>query len=473
MFVSSRHLVAGLVTASVLFAAACGGDDGGGSSTSAAASTTAASAPDTTAAGAPDTTSASTTSTGGDTTAPASTAPVGELTDSWQGVTAETIKIGLAAPDPEELKGYGIESEGPSAEQMFRAWIAAINADGGVLGRQLELAYTPFLPIGDAQADAACTALTEDAEVFAAIGIFTGDSVLCFTETHETPYVGIFGQTAERDARSTAPFIAIEMAEDRQRIEAVRSFIDNGDLEGRTIGLYTEAHDKTVTDDAIKPLLEEAGIDIATSVAADDFGDDQAAQDQALDVIVERFRADGVDTILNVSDFGPLAAALQRNGWLPDALLSTSAQSISAGYREQFGISPETMAVAEVAAPYTGDKAALLADPRVLECIDVYNASGPETPVAADELTGETLNGIGYYCAALQVFVDAATAAGADLTPTTFGAGAESLGELQLPGIPFGSLGPDKHSVGDTIGRYRYEEASDSLVLDGDPIHAG
>ncbi len=116
------------------------------------------------------------------------------------------------------------------------------------------------------------------------------------------------------------------MAEDRQRIEAVRTFIDGGELEGKTVGLYTEAHDKTVTDEAIKPLLDDASIDVKTSVAADDFGDDQAAQDQALDVIVvvvPRRRRRHHPQRVGLRPAGGRVAA-QRGGCL-DALLSTSA----------------------------------------------------------------------------------------------------------------------------------------------------
>ena len=64
----------------------------------------------------------------------------------------------------------------------------------------------------------------------------------------------------------------------------------------------------------------------------------------------------------------------------------------------------------------------------------------------------------------------AAEEAGEDLTPATWLAGAESLGELELPGLPFGSLGPTKHSVGDAIGVYTWDAATKEMVPSGPPI---
>jgi hypothetical protein len=59
---------------------------------------------------------------------------------------------------------------------------------------------------------------------------------------------------------------------------------------------------------------------------------------------------------------------------------------------------------------------------------------------------------------------EAADAAGDELTPASWGAAAESLGEVALPGMPFASLTEDKHSAGDAIGRYEYDPAARRMV---------
>ena len=248
-----------------------------------------------------------------------------------QGVTADSVKLGVAGVDDAKLQSLGIETDGVTSEALFTAWVDAQNERGGVAGRQIDLSFRPFLPTGEAEAEAACVELTEDQQVFLAIGILTDDTPLCFTETHGVPYLGLWGQSAERDARSEAPFVAVEMADDRQRAAAVQALLDEGAMEDKKVALYWGAADTPVVDEVVRPLLEDAGVDVVTEATLDDFGGDQAATDQALDVIVERFKSSGAEVVLNVSDFGNLMVAFQRAGWAPERILSTSAQALSAG----------------------------------------------------------------------------------------------------------------------------------------------
>jgi ABC-type branched-subunit amino acid transport system substrate-binding protein len=252
--------------------------------------------------------------------------------------------------------------------------VAAQNEQGGVAGRRVELVFRPFLPTGDAEAEAACVELTEDQQVFLVTGIFTNDTPLCFTEAHDTPYLGQFGHSAERDRRSTAPFVALEMSDERQRLAGLQVFLDEDALDGR-VALHWDAPDAAVVDEFVKPALDEAGVEVVVETTLDDSGGDQAAQDQALDTIVERIRAADPDVVLNVSGFLPPLEAFQRNGWLPDRVLSTSAQALVAGVLETGGLEADTLAHVTVAAPYAPTKDELVDDPEVQRCVDEYNAS--------------------------------------------------------------------------------------------------
>ena len=387
------------------------------------------------------------------------------------GVTADTVRLGVAGVDPAQLEELGIEAEGPPSQALNEAWVAAQNEQGGVAGRQIELVFRPFLPTGEAEADAACVELTEDQQVFLVTGIFTDDTPLCFTEAHETPYLGQFGHSAERDRRSKAPFVALEMSDERQRLAGLQVFLDEGALDGR-VALYWGAPDTQVVDDFVKPALDEAGVDVVVETALDDFGGDQAAQDQALDTIVERIRAADPDVVLNVSDFLPPLEAFQRNGWLPDRVLSTSAQALVADVLTAGGLDADTLSHVTVAAPYAPTKQELVDDPEVQRCVDEYNAADPDVPVDLDAISGDALDAVANECAAFRLFVLAAEAAGPDLTSDSWGAAAESLGEVDLPGMPYASLGEGKHSAGDAIGRYEYDASEGRMVATGPPIEA-
>jgi ABC-type branched-subunit amino acid transport system substrate-binding protein len=386
------------------------------------------------------------------------------------GVTADTVKLGVAGVDPEQVAELGIDGEIIPSQQLYEAWVAAQNDAGGVGGRQIELVFRPFLPLGDAEAEAACVELTEDQQVFLAIGIFTNDTPLCFTEAHETPYLGHFGHSAERDRRSKAPFVALEMSDERQRLAAIDVFAEEGALDGR-VALYWDAPDTTVVEEYVKPALEEAGVDVVVETALDDLGGDQAAEDQALDVIVERMRAADPDVVLNVSGFFPPLVAFQRNGWLPDRVLSTSAQAL-AGPLADSDVEPATAERVTVVAPYAPTRDELVDDAEVQRCVEEYNASDPEAPVDLDAAEVGFLDALANECAAFRLFVLAAEAASDDLTPDSWGAGAESLGEVSLPGLALGSLGEDKHSVGDAVGRYGYDPDEGRMVATGPAIAA-
>ena len=387
-----------------------------------------------------------------------------------QGVTPDSVKLGVAGVDDAKLQSLGIETDGITSEALFTSWVDAQNDRGGVAGRQIDLFFRPFLPTGEAEAEAACVELTEDQQVFLAIGILTDDTPLCFTEAHGVPYLGLWGQSAERDARSEAPFIAVEMGDDRQRAAAVQALLDEGAMEDKEVALYWGAADTPVVNEVVKPMLEDAGVDVVTEATLDDFGGDQAATDQALDVIVERFRSSGAEVVLNVSDFGNLMVAFQRAGWAPERILSTSAQALSAGVVEALGIDASTLDRVLVAAPYGPTVEELREDPGVIECAEEHNASGPAVKLDLATATKETLNGVATQCAAFRVFVLAAEGAGEDLTPESWNAAAEGLGELDLPGMPFASLSPTKHSAGDAIGVYTWDAAAGEMVPSGPAI---
>jgi ABC-type branched-subunit amino acid transport system substrate-binding protein len=387
------------------------------------------------------------------------------------GVTADTVKLGVAGVDPAQLEALGIEADGPTSEALNTAWVDAQNAQGGVAGRQIEMVFRPFLPTGEAEAEAACVELTEDQQVFLVTGIFLDDTPLCFTEAHDTPYLGQFGHSAERDRRSNAPFVALEMSDERQRLAGIDVFLDEGALDGK-VALYWDVPDTAVVDEFVRPALEEAGVDVVVETTLEDFGGDQAAQDQALDTMVERIRAASPDVVLNVSGFLPPLEAFQRNGWLPERVLSTSAQALVADVLTSGGLTADTLERVTVAAPYAPTRDELVEDPEVQRCVDEYNASDPELPIDLDATTGDQLDAIANECAAFRLFVLAAEAAGDDLTPESWGAAAESLGEVDLPGMPYASLGEGKHSAGDAIGRYEYDPDEARMVATGPPIAA-
>lgn len=211
--------------------------------------------------------SSSDTTSGGDTTATttAQTFPPGPA----PGVTDTSVKVGVAYVDLASLAGI-VDIDHGDYEAAYNALFDSINADGGINGRTIEPIFAPIAPTGNEPADAACTKLTEDDDVFLIMGFFLGDNVLCPVATHSTAVIGGV-ITGDRLAQADAPWYSNEGSEDLQA-EAVRSMAEAGDLDG-TVGVFGGPEEEALMNDVILPLLDELGVDVAESAIVDQSAD--------------------------------------------------------------------------------------------------------------------------------------------------------------------------------------------------------
>lgn len=444
------RLAATLLAAMVLASACGGGDDGDSNEPGDSATDTAT-----------DGATASDATATEDGSAP--------LTASWTGVTADTVRLGVALVDFEALLEFDVDLEaGPIADE-WRAWAAARNAAGGVNGREIEVAVESFLPVGNEEALAACVSLTEDHEVFAVTGQFLADNPLCVTEGHETPYVGLFGLNPQRAERSRAPFLATEMAEDLQRRHATEILVEDGLLAGKRVGVHYGAEDAWMADDIVLPMLEEAGIDVVATSQLDSFGGDVQAGEEAMAVNIERMRNAEVEVIVNLSSPLPLVVPLQDNDFAPQ-LVFFNGQATDGGQFEGGAVDPKYLEGAVAITVNKPPREELLDDEMVVRCVDEYNDTNPAEPLVIDEMSLGELRSTATNCAGFHLFVQLAEAAGPELTPDGLLAAAEAFGPIDLPSMPGASLGPGKHSAGNAMRIYEYDATENEMLPISDPI---
>ncbi len=390
------------------------------------------------------------------------------LTDSWTGVTAETIKVGVAGIDFARLQEFGVDIEGIATDIWAPAWADAFNRRGGALGRMMEVHVRDFLPIGSVESDAVCAELTEDEGVFVVLGAMLGDNPLCVTQLHETPYVGLFGLTAERAEKSIAPFLASEMAADLQRGNSTKTLIRDGTFDGVKLAVFWEIADEPVADDVVLPMLEEAGVDVVATGTLLDYAGDVPASEAAIDVVFQNFAAAGADMYLNISGLVPFNRAIDRNRpRVPFVLLN--GQLTNSAIIATSGYDPDILVDA---IGITASKPTLeewLATDEWQVCVDEINAYSPGT-IEVESLPEGLVEGIGQACQGFRLLEHLLIAAGPDLTPDALVAAADATGELHLPGMIAGSLGPGKYSVGDVVRYYTYDIDNTLMVPDGDPI---
>jgi hypothetical protein len=384
-------------------------------------------------------------------TGEATTTTSGELTASARGVTADTITIGYAYLDFDLLVSQGLASSGYGDQELaFQTIVDAINADGGVNGRQIEVVYSPYSPLGTEDAEAVCLELTQDNEVFAVLGGFLGPAEpanTCIAGQQETILVGGV-LSDERLAEARAPWIT-DRAPRSELADVLLTLLESeGMLEGRSVALVTNT-DAQDAHDAIVSALTEHGVEPVEDLALDAPIGDFPAEDAAWAALGERVRSSGADTVLVAGNPSSTirnvaALGLEVEIWAldPETLLNLGT---SVNLEDARGV---------LSAAQPGD---LLEAESFAECRDTFLEANPDVTILPPEELGETdedvLSGLSLACNFLDLFVAVATAAGPELTNESFAAAIEGgdLADFSIATQPFASLGPDKFFSNDSF----------------------
>ncbi len=458
----------------LLLAAGCGG----GGSTTPPTTTTAPPETTTTSTTAPaetappeTTTTTTTTPPETTTTTPPETTTTIVLTDSFRGVTAETIQVGLTSIDFESLnRDFGLDLTYANFGPFFEAMVADLNERGGILGRNVELTARNFIPVGPVTADAACLELTEDEQVFVVLNGFAGPGAEnvneCFTDIHSTNLVGGH-PSPEQLERAGAAWIAYDMSLERRGVAFVNLLQETGWLDD--LGpylLYGANPDYQPVLDEMKTALADAGQD-APVVAVNEATGDATATVAFLEVLIERARAEGVKSFVLVGE-GVYSAEYVLGLGDEFNLLVHNGDSINSWSQDPPpGIEGGALILTNKAFPSRDD-------PTWGRCLEIADSVAGTEVRPPDDLVGDETNywaAMGNACQALALFEMIAVAAGPDLTNESFTAAAESLGSIDLPGSAFASLGPGKFDARDSLTLTRWDHELDNFVAISDPVN--
>ena len=437
----SRPIIA-LLAALSLVAAACGDDD---------SADTAPPTPTTTIADASTTTVAD----GATTT----TEPV-ELTDSFRGVTAESIKIGILAYDWDRLAALGVEFGVSNSGDLGVAALEAINERGGIYGRRLEPVLAEFLPVGSTESDEACVKLTEDEEVFLVVGIALNEQILCITEIHETAAIVASGMNDERLGRAKAPYISLVEAQAGRAARFVEIMTEAGVIEGQRVGVIGSAD---VSESGFRSMVEafrDAGYDPVEGLIggnADDLA--ESAREQGL--IYQRMQDAGVTVAVSTTGVPLEIANAFEAGYEPEQwLLSTS---MTGRGLTDAGVPHEYLdgALAVVNTP-TGTTAqpALADDPLASACLDdLRERTDHPLPYSLEPPVNNIATAL-VACSIASIAEAGLTNAGPDLTNDSFQAGLEAIGSIDLPGYLDATIGPDDYGAAKGLTLVRFDGAT-------------
>ena len=212
------------------------------------------------------------------------------------GVSKDDIKLGVTYVDLDAIRDVTDISHG-DYKTTYNAVIDELNKKGGINGRKVVPVFAPINPIGTAPAQEACVKLTEDEKVFAAVGFFYFDAPLCYVAQHDTPILGgTMNPTYLQQAK--APWMTLDSGPEVTP-RAVDALVKSGDLKGKIgiVGVATE--EKNLLDAAVLPALKRNGIKNTVAIIDAPLNDTVAATQQA-GTIAEKFKSEGIKTVLLV-----------------------------------------------------------------------------------------------------------------------------------------------------------------------------
>ena len=381
------------------------------------------------------------------------------LTDSFRGVTAEAIKIGIVIID---LAIIG-RSNG-DVEAKWQAVIDEVNASGGILGRQLEPVYVFYSPLGDVETEAACVKLTQDEQVFAAMGPLL-TNLTCFTDVNDTIFISTFDVSQEEYDRSKAVAIGPGSLPARGAAISVEALVGAGAFDG-PVAVHVAVDTGSERDHYVDALVA-AGIEVVSETAATDTGGDAAAAEAEMQAFAQRWQADGAEIIFGVGSGAVLGivSGLDRGPYRP-AIVFVGPIGFDTQLYRDLGYSTDPLEGAIALGSLGFEELALAGDASIAACIERFEAASDETVLISPE-PGEmvNLNTTIWACQAVEIFTQIATAAGADLTNDSFRAAAESGLSLDVTANSAASVAAGKFDISDGAPILLvFDPASDAFV---------
>jgi ABC-type branched-subunit amino acid transport system substrate-binding protein len=387
-------------------------------------------------------------------------APSGASTPSAApGVSKDEIKVGITYPDLAAVRAAGAANTNHGDyEKSYQAVIDDLNKRGGINGRKVVPLIAGIDPLGTAPAQETCLKFTEDEPVFAAVGFFNADAPLCYAEKHDTPVLG--GQITDAYlARAKAPWFTLDPgAEVAPRV--IDTLAKAGAFKGGKVGIVAVAADEGLLDDVVLPALKRNGV--TGTVAINDAPTTDVTAGNALtDTILERFRSDGIKTVLAVNNaIGGIVTGLGKTDWRP-RLVATASGPLSAA-----ASNPATnpSVIKDVISADVGIE---FNEPSLQKCFQVvekatgdkiveYAAAGEPQP----RISAQTA------CRSVALFAALAKAAGKNPTAASFGKAPQKLGSIEIPGAGAITYDPKTHTFAQPMFTYRYDPTLHRMVLD-------
>jgi len=416
------------------------------------------------------TTTSETTTTAGPGGGETTTTGAPELTDSFRGVTAESIKVGIILIDytSEDCISTFIDFSRGDQQAVAQAFVDDINDNGGVGGRSIDPVYATYCPIDSADAVALCTTLTDDEQVFAALGVMIApEGQLCLSRDHETIHIGHEMTKETIDQAPPGLLLTPDITAER-RINVLMNLVaQESFLEGQKVAILADQDTESIANDVITPALTDLGLEQGSTAVLTIEGTDTSAAQAQLDSFIERWQSENVTAVvMSGLDVSSKQFVEKLRAAMPDLqLLTDTPSSVGEAAQDEVtaGVSPNpyeavVSADGETSSERWANSAALQ------RCVDVYEAASGETVVGPDELQPgadgkrvELYIAVTDFCNELTFFKNVAEAVGPDLTNESWTEAVNSFGPIDLVSTDIASLGEGKYDADDAFRLVQFD----------------
>lgn len=393
------------------------------------------------------------------------------------GVTDDTIKIAALVNDNAELADIGFAVEIGDTSEQFETFFDGME----VAGRQVELTTHPFSTITVETQRAACLEATQDEEAFMVVtlGGARPETILCTTDENDTLYLASNAADTDTFERSGGRLFSTTLDFRENMREAVRVFDERGDLQGKTIGVFTTSEteeSQLIFEEGLKPALEEAGYEVAEEVVLPC----PPGSCEQTEAGVQRMVDAGVDTVfttINLVGFTSVVSAGAEVGFEPQ-YLATSVGNAEAdilaqrmeGAGDAYGgalivtTAPREWTLPDGTEPEFG-----------AECNERYAEEAGKEPAPWGDRDDSTWGAVTVICSLADQTQAALEDVGDDLTQERFIEAMEGLSDFQVNNVGnTGSYGADKHWAGDFVNVLVYDlDCFCWVAEDGEAIPIG
>ncbi len=399
-------------------------------------------------------------------------------TSLGQGVTATSVKVGVVMIDYKCVEQF-VDREEPDQQATFQIFIDSINNKGGVNGRKIVPVYKSYCPIDNSTELAACTALTDDSRVFAAIGTFydpSGNAQLCFANQHHTIVIADSLTQALVDRGPPGLMVTPNITSER-RLQVIMTLLKKGGtLERKTVAIADVASDKPRVTKVVVPALRSLGVKRGADATLSISGTDTTAAQTQLSSFIERWKSDGTNALILVGDEVSSKQFVEKiKAAIPAMVFVADSSSVlDAGREEQKAkVSPNPYDGIMTAEGQTGIEH--METPHFTICRDIWqNATGRKVP--SPNVVVKLPNGkqndiyteVEDACLFTRFFQTIATRVGPYLNNTNWVHAVDNFGPVDDMSTLYATLGKGKYDADDTYGLVAYDP---TVGEDGDWRH--